>query len=73
MEESKPWYASKTIWASFLQIAVGIAVTMGVVSDTQGTALLADGPDLIVGLVTAVLGAIGLYGRVQATKTLTGV
>lgn len=73
MEPSKPWWQSNTIWASVLQVGLGLAVSLGVVSDVQGDAILADGPELIVGAVTALLGAWGLYGRVKATKTLTNV
>lgn len=73
MEETKPWWSSRTIWASILQVGVGVAVSLGLFSDTAGGAILADGPDLIIGVVTGLLGAWGLYGRVKATKTLTGV
>jgi hypothetical protein len=70
METSKSWYASKTIWASVLQVGVGVAVSFGVISDSAGASVLAEGPDLIVGMVTAALGFWSLYGRAKATKTL---
>jgi hypothetical protein len=70
METSKSWYASKTIWASVFQVGVGIAVSFGVISDSAGASVVAEGPDLIVGIVTAGLGLWSFYGRVFATKTL---
>lgn len=72
-DSSKPWWQSRTIWASVLQVGLGIAVSLGVITGTQSGAILADAPDLIVGIATALLGGWGLYGRVKATKTLTGV
>lgn len=73
MEDAKPWWQSRTIWASVLQVALGVAVSFGLVTDTQSGAILADAPDLILGITTALLGGWGLYGRVRATKTLTNV
>lgn len=73
MDNSKPWYASNTIWASFLQMAVGVAIALGVINDAAGSEIVAAGPGLLLGLVNTALGAWSLYGRVKATKTLTGV
>lgn len=71
MDTSKPWYASKTIWASILQMAVGIAVAMGLVNDVAGSTIIAEGPDIVIGLVNGALGAWSLYGRVKATTQVT--
>jgi len=68
MNSDKPWYASRTIWANLLTMGIGIAVTFGVVDQTAADSILADGPDLIVGIVTSVLGLVGIWGRVKATK-----
>jgi hypothetical protein len=73
MENTKPWWQSRTIWASVLQVALGVAVSMGVLTSSQSGAILTEGPDLIVGISTAVLGAWGLYGRAKASTKLTGV
>ena len=68
MNSDKPWYASRTIWANLLTMALGIAVTFGAIDQTAADSILAEGPDLIVGLVTSVLGVVGIWGRVSATK-----
>lgn len=70
METTKAWYASKTIWASILQMAVGVAVGAGLINDVAGTTIIADGPDIVIGLINSALGAYGVYGRVKATKTI---
>jgi hypothetical protein len=71
MDDTKAWYASQTIWASLLQMAVGVGVATGVINDAAGSAIVGDGPGLIIGLVTAVLGVWSLYGRVKASKTIS--
>lgn len=70
MDETKSWWRSNTIWASILQVGVGLAVSTGFISDSAGGSIIAEGPDLIIGIVTAVLGLYGFYGRMTATKTI---
>lgn len=70
MNQTKPWYASKTIWASVFQILAGVLVTTGIVSDAGHELLVNDGPELLTGLVVAVLGLFGLYGRMNATTII---
>ena len=71
MDESKPWYASNTIWANLLQMGVGIAVGLGFINAAAGTEIVASGPGIILGIVNAALGAWGLIGRVRATKSIS--
>lgn len=68
MNSEKSWYASRTIWANLLTMALGITVTLGFLDQSAADSILAEGPDLIVGLVTSVLGVVGIWGRVSATK-----
>ena len=70
MDNTKPWWQSRTIWASILTMIGGVGVAFGLFD--QGTADLigAEGPDLLVGLAGAVLGLISLWGRMRATKRI---
>lgn len=70
MDETKPWYASKTIWASILQVIVGVAVSAGILTDNAGDLIIAEGPELIAGAVIGLLGLVSLYGRAIARKTI---
>jgi uncharacterized membrane protein (DUF441 family) len=70
MDETKPWYASKTIWASILQVLVGVAVSTGFLGDSAGETIIAEGPELIAGAVVGALGLVSLYGRAFAKKTI---
>ena len=71
MEETKPWWTSKTVWASVIQIIVGIAVATGLLTQTQGTEVVSNFPELAVGLATSGLGLISFVTRVIASKQLT--
>lgn len=68
--DTKPWYASKTIWASVMQILAGVLVTTGLVSDAAREILVTDGPELVTGVIVAVFGLFSLYGRMTATKAI---
>lgn len=68
--EAKSWLASKTVWASLLQVVVGVALSTGALTEPAGTAILTSGPDLIVGFVTTILGGVSLFGRIVAKQPL---
>lgn len=53
--DGKPWYMSKTIWASIVTAAVAILMTFGVAIPVE---------------VLAALGALGLYGLRTAEKPI---
>jgi hypothetical protein len=55
--ETKPWYMSKTVWAGVLAVAVA-AWDQASISFHLPT---------IPTFVFAILGALGVYGRVSAT------
>ena len=56
----KKWWLSKTVWAGIITVALGVLKLV----DQQFGLTLAEGP--IVNAVIAVLGALGIYGRVSA-------
>lgn len=70
MGETKPWYASRTIWSSILQVLVGVGVSTGFLSDGAADTIIAEGPELIAGAVIGLLGLVSLYGRAFAKKTI---
>lgn len=69
LNDTQPWYASKTIWGGVLAIALPLAATLLHVNvtdaDTQQIAALLAGAGGLVG------GAIAIYGRIKATKTIS--
>lgn len=69
-ETTKSWWASRTIWASIAQVAVGVAVAFGIFDASQGTEIVSQVPDLIVGGLTSALGLISFWGRYVAKKTI---
>ena len=70
MDDTKDWWTSKTIWASFVQIAAGLAATFGLFNSAAVQEIVTAAPELIVGTIGVATGAFALYGRVTATKTI---
>lgn len=71
MTDTKPWYLSLTIWASLVQVLVGLAVALGFVDQVAGTAIADQLPGLIIALVTSGSGVLTLVGRVRAKTEIT--
>jgi hypothetical protein len=60
METTKAWWMSKTIWAGVLTV---LLTAYNAASETFG---LPPVPDFVY----AILGALGIYGRVEAKATV---
>lgn len=67
MDVTKPWYLSKTVWASLVTIGLSVAGMIGLPTGSIDQASLAD---TLLQLVTAVSGAVAIFGRFSATKKL---
>lgn len=67
MNEEKPWYLSRTIWASVVTILSSLLLVLGhtITPDLQSYLT-----DVILMLVTGISGAVGAYYRVTATSKL---
>ena len=71
MEQSKPWYASKTVWGSVIGGAGLVTAYFGTSLDTETQKLLVD---QTTGLIIAALALIStvttLVGRLRAKKPI---
>lgn len=67
MDMTKPWYLSKTVWASLVTIGLSIAGMLGLPTGSIDQGSLAD---TLLQLVTAVSGAVAIFGRLAATTKL---
>ncbi|MCK9460659.1 MAG: hypothetical protein M0R80_13555 [Proteobacteria bacterium] len=67
MEESKQWYESKGVLSSLVIIAASVAGMAGYVIDEKAQAEIVE---FVFMAVTAIGGAISLYGRIKATKVI---
>lgn len=61
MDDSKHWYQSKSIWAGVVAVLVGLYNSVG-----ANLHALPPIPDWVFSL----LGAVGIYGRAVADKTI---
>ncbi|TVM35615.1 hypothetical protein [Oceanidesulfovibrio marinus] len=68
MDESKKWWASKTVWAGVVTI---IASILGLLGFDFGADLQAQVVDKLPAIVTGVAGLVTIAGRIVATKKTT--
>jgi hypothetical protein len=67
MTATKPWYLSRTIWASIVTILTGAAGLTGLPLDgLDGSALT----DTLLQAVSAISGLIAVFGRLSAKERI---
>lgn len=67
MDARKPWYLSRTIWASLITIVMAAAGLLGVpVAGIDNAALT----DTILQAISALSGLIAIFGRLSATDKI---
>ncbi len=67
MTLSKPWYLSRTIWASIVTILTGAAGLTGLPLDGLDGSALAD---TLLQAVSAISGLIAVFGRLSAKERI---
>ena len=63
MNEMKPWYLSRTIWASLLVIVSVLAAALGIPMEQGETDALAEA---ILQAIAAIAGVVAIAGRLFA-------
>lgn len=63
MTASKPWYLSRTIWASVITIVTGAAGLTGLPLDGLDNSALAD---TLLQAISAISGLVAIFGRLAA-------
>jgi len=70
-KETKPWYASKTIWGAIITVVSLLLSLLGVQIDEQTRQVLIDQGTAMATAVGAFLGSVmAIYGRVKAQKRI---
>lgn len=67
MDETKPWYLSRTVWGALIAIAASVGGAFGIMLGEVEQSTLTDAILQIVGAAGAV---VALYGRLAASQTL---
>lgn len=64
-DETKPWYASRTVWGALIAIAASLANAAGIEMTAGDEGELAD---LLVSAAGVIGGLIAVYGRISARR-----
>jgi len=67
MIESKPWYYSKTIWASLIAILAALGSVLGISVDQETQVQLSEA---LVQIVTVLASLFAIVGRISATTRI---
>ncbi|PRD45807.1 hypothetical protein C5748_01260 [Phyllobacterium phragmitis] len=68
MNSVKPWFLSKTIWASAVTFAISIAGLLGLSTDTIDQQSLVD---ILMQFATALAGLVAIVGRFNADSRIS--
>lgn len=68
MNDSKPWYMSRTIWAALVSTGASIGSFLGIETDPG---LRADLTDELLQLIATIGGIAAIYGRMTARDMIT--
>ncbi|WP_367715355.1 hypothetical protein AB2N04_15460 [Nitratireductor sp. GISD-1A_MAKvit] len=67
MNATKPWYLSRTIWASMVTIVAASASMLGYPVGDVDSSAISEG---LLEAITAISGLIALFGRVRARSRI---
>jgi len=67
MEQAKPWYLSRTIWASLVAVAASLAAMLGIAVDDADAGALAD---RLAQAVAALAAIVAILGRIFARSRI---
>jgi len=68
MENTKPWYKSKTMWGGIVAVLAGIAGVFGYNLGAEEQQVVVNS---LVGIGGSVGGLLALYGRIKADGKVT--
>ncbi|MFC0245245.1 hypothetical protein ACFOLL_05450 [Falsochrobactrum ovis] len=68
MQDNKPWYLSRTVWAGLVTLVLSLAGAFGFASDTIDQGELTE---LLLQLATAIAGLVTILGRVAANSRIS--
>jgi hypothetical protein len=72
LEQSpQPWYKSRTVIASAISSALGLAVASGLISPANGS-IVSGNIEAIAGGIVAVMGIVSIWSRADVTKVADG-
>jgi len=67
MTETKPWYLSRTIWASVVTVAAGVGSLIGLpIEELDNQAVT----ETVLQAITAISGLFAIFGRLAANTRI---
>ena len=70
MVEGKNWWASRGAVGGLVALVCGVLASMGYAATTEDAVILSNTTEAVLSAISAVGGAMALYGRIKATKRI---
>lgn len=67
MTLTKPWYLSRTIWASIVTVLTGVGGIIGLPTDGIDNQVLVE---TLLQAISAISGLVAIFGRMAATDRI---
>lgn len=67
MTMTKPWYLSRTIWASIVTVLTGVGGIIGLPTDEIDNQALVE---TLLQAISAISGLVAIFGRMAATSRI---
>jgi hypothetical protein len=70
MVEGKNWWASRGVVGGLVALVCGVLAAMGYAATAEDAAIMTNATEAVLSAISAVGGAVALWGRIRATKRI---
>ena len=70
MLDAKNWWASRGVVGGLVAMVCGVLASMGYAATAEDAAIMTNMTEAVLSAISAVGGAVALWGRIRATKRI---
>ena len=70
MVDSKNWWTSRGVVGGLVALVCGVLASMGYAATAEDAAIMSNMTEAVLSAISAVGGAVALWGRIRATKRI---
>jgi len=70
VDDYKNWWASRGVVGGLVALVCGVLASMGYAATAEDAVMMSNATEAVLSAISAVGGAVALYGRIKATKRI---
>ena len=70
MLDAKNWWASRGVVGGLVAMVCGVLASMGYAATAEDAAIMSNMTEAVLSAISAIGGAVALWGRIRATKRI---